>query len=117
MRLGWNGQLSLRAVGAGTVGKNDPLPIQRRLSLGGPDPMPRFSFRQFACNAAAGAPTQTALCDRILLFQAEYRGNLRRPDAWRFHFVNSNSPRTKNPWSAAASKSLSPLLSPYANTV
>jgi len=75
-RLGWNGQLSLRAVGAGTVGKNDPLPIQRRLSLGGPDPMPGFAFRQFACNAAAGAPTQTALCDRILLFQAEYRGNL-----------------------------------------
>jgi len=75
-RLGWNGQLSLRAVGAGTVGQNDPLPIQRRLSLGGPDPMPGFAFRQFACNAAAADPAQPALCDRIVLFQAAYRGNL-----------------------------------------
>ncbi len=75
-RLGWNGQLSLRAVGAGTVGQNDPLPIQRRLSLGGPDPMPGFAFREFACNAAAADPAQPALCDRIVLFQAEYRGNL-----------------------------------------
>ena len=75
-RLGWNGQLSLRVVGAGTVGQNDPLPIQRRLSLGGPDPMPGFAFRQFACNAAVGGLAQPALCDRMVLFQAEYRGNL-----------------------------------------
>jgi hypothetical protein len=75
-RLGWNGQLSLRAVGAGTLGENDPLPIQRRLSLGGPGPMPGFGFRHLACNSAVADLARPALCDRVLLFQAAYRGNL-----------------------------------------
>ena len=75
-RLGWNGQLRLRAVGAGTLGENDPLPIQRRLSLGGPDPMPGFALRHLACNGAVVDLARPALCDRVLLFQAEYRGNL-----------------------------------------
>ena len=75
-RIGWNGQLRLRAVGAGVIGDNDPLPIQRRLSLGGPDPMPGFDFRQFACNETVSDPARPALCDRIVLLQAEYRGNL-----------------------------------------
>ncbi len=75
-RIGWNGQLRLRAVGAGVIGDNGPLPVQRRLSLGGPDPMPGFEFRQFACNGTVPDPAQPALCDRIVLFQAEYRGNL-----------------------------------------
>jgi hypothetical protein len=75
-RIGWNGQLRLRAVGAGVIGNNDPLPIQRRLSLGGPDPMPGFEFRQFACNETVADPARPALCDRIVLFQAEFRGNL-----------------------------------------
>lgn len=74
-RVGWAGQLSLRALAAGTVG-DDPLPIQRRLSLGGPDPMPGFPFRRFACNESLQDPSVPALCDRILLLQAEYRGEL-----------------------------------------
>lgn len=69
------GGLQLRAVGVGVVGDN-PLPVQRRLSLGGPDPMPGFPFRQFACNGAVADPALPALCDRLALFQAEYRGGL-----------------------------------------
>ena len=75
-RIGWNGQLSLRAVGAGIVGDNDPLPIQRRLSLGGPGPMPGFDFRHLACNATLPDLARPGMCDRIVLFQAEYRGHL-----------------------------------------
>ncbi len=74
-RIGWSGELRLRAFGAGAVGDN-PLPLQRRLSLGGPDPMPGFPFRRFACNGVLTGPAKPALCDRIVLFQAEYRGDL-----------------------------------------
>jgi hypothetical protein len=80
-RIGWRGQLSLRAVAAGTVG-DDPLPIQRRLSLGGPDPMPGFGFRHVACNKSVLIPAIPALCDRLLLFQAEYRGSLSFNAPW-----------------------------------
>lgn len=66
------GGLSLRAVAAGVVG-DGPLPVQRRLSLGGPDPMPGYGFRRFACNEGVSDPALPALCDRLLLFQAEYR--------------------------------------------
>jgi len=75
-RVGWHGQLRLRAFWAGTVG-DDPLPIQRRYSLGGPDPMNGYAFRAFACNdAVADSLFQPALCDHVLLFQAEYRGHV-----------------------------------------
>ena len=74
-RIGWSGELRLRAFGAGAVGDN-ALPLQRRFSLGGPDPLPGFPFRRFACNGALAGPGNPALCDRIVLFQAEYRGDL-----------------------------------------
>lgn len=74
-RLDWGGQLRLRGFWAGTVG-NDPLPIQRRYSLGGPDPMNGFAFREYACNAGVLDPANPALCDNVLLFQAEYRGHI-----------------------------------------
>jgi hypothetical protein len=70
------GGVSLRAVAAGDLGDAGPLPIHRRLSLGGPDPMPGFDFRRFNCNAGLGDPAQPALCDRMVLFQAEYRTGL-----------------------------------------
>jgi hypothetical protein len=38
--------------------------------------MPGFEFRHIACNEATGDPAIPALCDRVLLFQAEYRGSL-----------------------------------------
>ena len=60
----------------GNVFAFGPEPIQRRLSLGFPDPLPGFPFRAFACNASVTGSTQRALCDRMVLFQAEYRGRL-----------------------------------------
>jgi len=69
------GGLRLRAVG-GTVLGDAPLPIQRRFSLGGPDPMPGHAFRRFACNDFVADLTLPALCDHMVLFQAEYRGGL-----------------------------------------
>jgi hypothetical protein len=74
-RIGWAGQLRLRAFWAGSVG-SDPLPIQRRFSLGGPDPLNGYGFRTFACNPGVGDPAQPGLCDHVLLLQAEYRGGL-----------------------------------------
>lgn len=39
--------------------------------------MPGFAFREFACNAAlVGDPAMPAMCDRMVLLQAEYRGSL-----------------------------------------
>jgi hypothetical protein len=72
--VGWGG-LKLRAVGGTVVGDN-PLPVQRRFSLGGPDPMPGYDFRRFACNGTLADPAFPALCDHMMLFQAEYRGGL-----------------------------------------
>ncbi|MDH3198351.1 MAG: polymer-forming cytoskeletal protein [Candidatus Krumholzibacteria bacterium] len=73
-RIGWAGQLRLRGFWAGSVG-DDPLPVQRRFSLGGPDPMNGYGFRAFACNASVPDPALPGLCDHVLLFQAEYRGS------------------------------------------
>ena len=72
--VGWGG-LTLRAVG-GTVLGDSPLPVQRRFSLGGPDPMPGYAFRRFGCNDTVADLSLPALCDHVLLFQAEYRGGL-----------------------------------------
>jgi cytoskeletal protein CcmA (bactofilin family) len=72
-RIGWAGQLRLRGFWAGAV-RGDPLPIQRRYSLGGPDPMNGYAFRAFACNEGTNDPSLPGLCDHVVLFQAEYRG-------------------------------------------
>jgi hypothetical protein len=52
----------------------DRLPIQRRVSLGGPDLLPGFDFRSFTCAPRgfnlAGDP---ALCDRMIATQLEVR--------------------------------------------
>jgi hypothetical protein len=79
-RISPTGRVNLRLVGGGWVG-GDPLPLQRRLSLGGPDPMPGHPFRSSACNTAftdpAFADARVAACDRMLAFQAEYRGHVK----------------------------------------
>jgi cytoskeletal protein CcmA (bactofilin family) len=72
-RIGGAGQLRLRGFWAGAV-SGDPLPVQRRYSLGGPDPMNGYAFRAFACNEPLADPAMPGLCDHVLLFQAEYRG-------------------------------------------
>jgi len=79
-RVSPSGRVNLRLVGGGSLG-GDPLPLQRRLSLGGPDPMPGHPFRTSACNRDIIAPefagTRLAACDRVLAFQGEYRGHLK----------------------------------------
>ena len=76
-RLSPDVQLNLRLWAGGWLA-GDPLPIQRRLSLGGVDLLPGYDFRALNC-APLGTqdPAQTALCDRALVTQAEFRHRLR----------------------------------------
>lgn len=80
-RVSPRGQLNLRLVLGGWLG-GDPLPLQRRFSLGGAGTLPGYEFRApltgedvLTCGgiAVAGAPAQ---CERVALAQVEYRGNL-----------------------------------------
>jgi hypothetical protein len=81
-RVSPEGQLNFRALIGGWI-SGDPLPIERRLSVDGPGAMPGYGFRAQragedlgTCNVGGSYPGQPALCDRIALVQAEYRGNL-----------------------------------------
>ena len=81
-RLAPNAQLNLRVVAGGQMGGDD-LPLERRLSVGGPGTIPGYDFRSFTgntdvgqCNASPNAAAP-ALCQRVALLQAEYRGDLR----------------------------------------
>jgi hypothetical protein len=50
------------------------LPVQRRVSLGGPDLLPGFDFRTFTCAPSGfNDPALPALCDRSLAAQVEVR--------------------------------------------
>jgi hypothetical protein len=53
------------------------LPVQRRVSLGGPDLLPGFDFREYTC-APRGFidPAMPALCDRSIVAQVEVRTRL-----------------------------------------
>jgi hypothetical protein len=52
----------------------DRLPIQRRVSLGGPDLLPGFDFRSFSCTPRGfSIPGDPALCDRMIATQVEVR--------------------------------------------
>lgn len=76
-RLSPEAQLNVRLWAGGWL-SGDPLPVQRRLSLGGVDLLPGYPFRALDC-AATGArdPARPALCDRALITQAEFRHRLR----------------------------------------
>jgi Omp85 superfamily domain len=82
-RLGPNDQLNLRAVLAGST--NGPLPLERRLSVGGPGTIPGYDFRTpgddrtdvASCANGPKPDGNPAQCDRIALAQIEYRHNLR----------------------------------------
>ena len=78
-RISPSGRINLRLMAGGWAG-GDPLPLQRRVSVGGPDPMPGHPFRASACNTAftdpAFAGTLLAACDRVIAFQTEYRGHV-----------------------------------------
>jgi hypothetical protein len=79
-RVSPSGRVNLRLVAGGWLG-GDPLPLQRRLSLGGPDPLTGYGFRRSACNRDIADPafagSLVAACDRVLTLQAEYRGHLK----------------------------------------
>jgi hypothetical protein len=56
----------------------DRLPVQRRVSLGGPDLLPGFDFRASTCAPRGFSdPAEPALCDRMIVTQAEVRTRLR----------------------------------------
>lgn len=78
-RVSPSGRVNLRLLAGGWLG-GDPLPLQRRLSIGGPDPLVGYAFRHSPCNRdiidPAFANTQVAACDRVILAQAEYRGHI-----------------------------------------
>ncbi len=86
-RVSPHSSVNLRLVTGGLL-HGDGLPAQRRLSVSGAGALPGYAFRGLEgsadvgmCNtasesefAAAGRP---ALCDRMLLLQAEWRGDFR----------------------------------------
>jgi hypothetical protein len=86
-RLGPGAQLNLRVVAGGWL-SGDPLPLQRRFSVSGVDALPGFDFRRVmndadvgtcatggeAAYAALGRPAQ---CERMVLLQAEWKGDFR----------------------------------------
>jgi len=78
-RISPSGRMNLRVLAGGWIG-GDPLPLQQRFSIGGPDPLAGYGFRHSACNRDIIDPaftnTQVAACDRVILAQAEYRGHL-----------------------------------------
>lgn len=86
-RLGPNAQLNVRAVAGGWV-SGDPLPLQRRVAVSGLDALPGFDFRQMVGTADVGTCAsgeeatyiglgRPAQCERMLLLQAEWKGDFR----------------------------------------
>jgi hypothetical protein len=83
-RLSPRTQVNFRLVTGGWIG-GDELPLQRRLSVDGPGALPGFDFRARDAGedvATCGGPDfasggRPAQCERIALFQAEYRNDLR----------------------------------------
>ena len=81
-RLSPDAQLNVRFVAGGWL-NGDRLPLERRLSVDGPGAMPGFGFRTpreeadvGSCNVGAFFPGRPAQCDRMVLAQVEYRGDL-----------------------------------------
>ena len=66
-------RLNVRVQGGGWL-YGDPLPIQRRVSIGGGDLLPGYGFRARNCNPEGLAdPSRPALCDRAVSVHAEAR--------------------------------------------
>ncbi len=75
-RLTPDAQLNFRLWTGGWL-SGDPLPLQRRLSLGGLDLLPGYGFRALDCSPAGfSSPGRPALCDRALITQVEFRQRL-----------------------------------------
>ncbi len=72
-------QLNFRLVAGGQLGSDD-LPMQRKLSVGGPGSIEGYDFRRspsdddvFTCGGIATMPGRATLCDRIAVAQVELR--------------------------------------------
>lgn len=98
-RLSPGTELNLRVVAGGWMG-GDRLPLQRRLSVGGPGSIEGYDFRRnwhdaddvFTCGGIASWDGRPTLCDRIALTQIELRQALdfdwyRGDRWWRFRDV------------------------------
>ena len=93
-RLSPGTELSVRLVAGGWIG-GDPLPMQRRLSIGGPGAVEGYDFRRvpageadvFTCGGVAddwfGRP---AMCERMALAQVE----LRQPIGFDWEFAGDD---------------------------
>ena len=90
-RLAPNTQVNLRLVLGGWLG-GDPLPANRRLSLGGPGTLEGYDFRkdaltQLTCSVVPAmlghaAPGMPAECERIALAQVEHRTDFAIDTDW-----------------------------------
>lgn len=101
-RLGPDAQLNMRLVVGGWLG-GDELPLERRLSVDGPGALPGFDFRSGragpdvgTCNDPPVLPSRPAECDRIVLTQIEYRGDLPLDlfsnwDDWPFRYRGAHN--------------------------
>ena len=75
-RLSPSLRVNTRLRADGWIG-GDRLPIQRRVSLGGPDLLPGYGFRAFTCAPRGFSdPSLPALCDRSITAQVEVRTRL-----------------------------------------
>lgn len=75
-QLASNLRVAGRVLAVGYAG-GDPLSIQRRVSLGGSDPLPGYGFRSFTCAPQNfNHPALPALCDRVIATQLELRSRL-----------------------------------------
>ncbi len=81
-RLSPGTELNLRVVSAGWMG-GDRLPLQRRLSLGGPGALDGYDFRRswyaddrFACGGLTDRDGRATECERIAFAQMEIRRSL-----------------------------------------
>lgn len=108
-RLGPGSQINFRLVAGGWV-DGDPLPVQKRLSVSGLDALPGFGFRQFkggtdVGTCATGSDSvyrslgRPAQCERIVLMQAEWKGDFRinlfgdddyGDSRWRFNGLHAD---------------------------
>ena len=78
-------RVNVRFTGAGWL-SGDPLPLQRRVSLGGPDILPGYGFRALNCAPSGFVdPAEASLCDRTLSAQIEVRTRLPIGIPFRVH--------------------------------
>ena len=75
-RIAPNAQLNVRLVLGGAL-DGRPLPLNRRLSVGGPGTLPGYDFRRdemetLSCSRGALSAGRPAECERIALAQVEY---------------------------------------------